>query len=224
MTSDLDFAAHLRDRLEVIAPDVGVDTSVVVRGGRRRQRVTALVGVAATTVLLAGGGWVAASVAQVQTPRPAVPADEWTAPAWFAEQAEQRAAFRDSLQACVDARGWAITVDEWGGGDHGFTDEAEMDRFVADVDDCSRSLGRHVGDVDSETATRNYYPMAVDTWKCLIHEGYDVPPPPSEDELVRQYETAGSSGPVWTPYGDLMDSPSAVPDWAELEATCPQPW
>ena len=224
MTSDQDFAAHLRDRLEVIAPDVGVDTSVVVRGGRRRRRMTALVSVAATSLVLAGGGWAVASVAQVQTPRPVGSTDEWIAPAWFAEQAEQREAFRTSLQACVDARGWEITVDEWGGGDHGFTDESELDRFVADVDDCSRSLGRHVGDVDSETTTRRFYPMLVDTWECVGHLGYDVPPPPSEDELVRQYETDGSSEPVWTPYGELMDSPSAVPNSAELEATCPQPW
>lgn len=224
MTSDQDFAAHLRDRLEVIAPDVAVDTSIVVRGGRRRQRVTALVSVAATSLVLAGGGWVAASFAQVQTPPAGGSTDEWTAPAWFAEQAEQREAFRTSLQACVDARGWEVTVDEWGGGDQGFTEKAELDRFVADVDDCSRSLGRHVGVVDSETTTRNLYPMLVDTWECVVHLGYDVPPPPSEDELVRQYETDGASGPIWTPYGDLMERAGAVADSAELEATCPQPW
>jgi hypothetical protein len=224
MTSDQDFAAHLRDRLEVIAPDVGVDTSVVVRGGRRRQRVTALVSVAATSLVLAGGAWVAASAVQVQTPPPGGSTDEWTAPAWFAEQAEQREAFRTSLQACVDARGWEITIDEWGGGDHGFTEKSELDRFVADVDDCSRSLGRHVGDVDPDTTTRNFYPLLVDTWECVVHLGYDVPPPPSEDELVRQYETDGSSGPIWTPYGELMERLGTAPDREELEVTCPQPW
>ena len=206
MTSDLEFAAHLRDRLEVIAPDVAVDTSVVVRGGRRRQRVTALGSVAATTLVLAGGGWVAASVVQVPTPVPGESPDEWTAPAWFAEQAAQRAAFRDSLQACVDARGWAITVDEWGGGDHpsprrrrwtGSSRTSTTAREASDV--TSRN-------VDSETNTRNLYPMLVDTWECVVHLGYDVPPPPSEDELVRQYETDGPSEPIWTPYGDLMEA------------------
>lgn len=224
MTSDQDFAAHLRDRLDVIAPDVGVDTSVVVRGGRRRARVTVLAGVAAAGLVLAGGGWLAASVVQVPAPPAGGSTDGWTAPAWFAEQAEQREAFRTGLQACVDARGWETTVDEWGGGDRAFTDSSELDRFVADVDDCSTSLGRHVGDVDPETTTRNMYPMLVDTWECVVHLGYDVPPPPSEDELVRQYRTDVTSGPVWTPYGDLMERPGAVADPAELEATCPQPW
>jgi hypothetical protein len=224
MTSDQDFAAHLRNRIAVIAPDVVVDTSVVVPGGRRRKRVTALAGVAATTLVLAGGGWVAASAVQVHTAVPGASTEEWTAPAWFAEQAAQRAAFRADLQSCVDARGWAYTVDEWGGSDHGFTDETELDRFVADVDDCSAALGRDPSTLDSEAATRSSYPLLVDTWECVVHQGYDVPPPPTEDELVRQTEL-GSRGRPWTPYGDLGET--WKDDWSkmlELEAECPAPW
>ena len=221
MTNDLDFAAHLRDRLDVIAPDVDVDTSIVVRGGRRRRRATVLTSVAATTLVLAGGGWLATAALPTTTPRPASPTDGWTAPAWFAEQAKERAAFRERLQGCVDARGWTVTVDEFGGSDHAFTEQAEMDRFVADVDDCSRSLGRPAGDDDEEAVVRHLHPMLVDTWECVVHQGYDVPPPPSEDELVRQYLTTDPDVATWTPYGDL--DPRLV-DWEELEATCPQPW
>lgn len=220
MTNDLDFAAHLRDRLDVIAPDVGVDTSVVVRGGRRRQRVGVLTGAAATCLVLAGGGWLAAAALQGSTPAPASPSDGWTAPAWFAQEAEARAAFREQLQGCVDARGWTRTVDEWGGAAEPFTDEAELDRFVADVDDCSRNLGRDVGAADEETTIRALYPRLVDTWECVLHLGHDVPPPPSEDELVRQYLTDATD--VWTPYGDLMTW--RVADHEALEAACPQPW
>lgn len=223
MTNDLDFAAHLRDRLDVIAPDVDVDTSIVVRGGRRRWRATVLGGVAATTLVLAGGGWLATAALPTTAPRPASPSDGWTAPAWFAEQAEERAVFRAQLQACMDGRGWDRTVDEWGGEPRGFSTHEEVDRFMADVDDCSRSLGRDVGDVDPETALRNRYPMLVDTWECVVHEGYDVPPPPSEDELVRQYRTTdpGADADAWNPYGDL--DPRLM-SWEELERTCPLPW
>ena len=101
MSSDQEFAAHLRERLDVIAPDVGVDTSVVVPGGRRRRRVTALAGVAATSLVLRGrqlGG--RGCDAGPGTPSSHAHA-EWTAPAWFAEQAAQRAAFRDSARAVV---------------------------------------------------------------------------------------------------------------------------
>ena len=232
MTNDDDFATHLRERIAVIAPGVSVDTSAVVPRGRRRRRVAGLASVAATGVVLAGGAWVASAASDVNNPPAGEPSEQWTAPAWFAEQAAERASFRANLQECVDARGWQITVNEWGGSEHWFADEAEMDRFVADVDECSAALGRtgasgfvDDNDDDPDALTRYLYPMLVDTWECVVNRGYDVPPPPSEDELVRQY-APGSHEPVWTPYGDLSagDGLMTAERMADLEITCPLPW
>jgi hypothetical protein len=232
MTNDDDFATHLRERIAVIAPDVNVDTSAVVPRGRRRRRTTGLASLAAVGVVLVGGGWVASAASTVNHP-PAGESEQWTAPAWFAEQAAERAAFRDNLQECVDARGWQVTVNEWGGGsEFRFADQAEVDRFVADVEECSAALGRHGASGfddsdDPDALTRYLYPMLVDTWECVVHQGYDVPPPPSEDELVRQYAGGApdSGEPIWDPYGDLSkDGLMTVERMAELETTCPLPW
>ncbi|WP_148090534.1 hypothetical protein, partial [Cellulomonas algicola] len=60
MSTDEDFARALRQRVELVAPDIRVDTGRVVPGARRLRRRMRVVAALATAAVAAGAGTAAA--------------------------------------------------------------------------------------------------------------------------------------------------------------------
>ncbi|MFF1530922.1 FtsX-like permease family protein [Cellulomonas sp. NPDC058312] len=71
-------------------------------------------------------------------PSPTTPAPDasWSEPGWMAEQAQRAEQFVVRLQACMDGRGWQLTVDESAGFAEPFASQAEAERAGADRDAC----------------------------------------------------------------------------------------
>lgn len=157
-------------------------------------------------------------------------AEQWTPPAWFAEQARAREQARSAMQACVEAKGWAVTADEWGGAEEPFDDEATAEQYQRDSQECQTDLGIGPGAVKpDEEYWQGAYQRALDTWNCIRNEGIDLSDPPSEATYVEQ-RMAEAPDQVWLPYGDpeiahLMESGEMTSEEREsLEVTCPQSW
>lgn len=153
----------------------------------------------------------------------------WAPPAWFAEQAQEREEARIALQACMDAKGWNIELDEWGGSDEPFTSQEEVNRFSEESMACQSELG-FIGEVPTEASLRDRYAKDLDTWECLRAQGFEVADPPSvetyiESRLDRDYE-----GEVWLPYQDESISQALETggitweEFIQLEIDCPQQW
>lgn len=154
----------------------------------------------------------------------------WTPPAWFAEQAREREQARASMQACVEAKGWAVTANEWGGAEEPFDDQATSDQFLKDSQACQAEIGIGPTSVEpDERYWRESYQRALDTWACLRNEGINLASPPSESTYVEQ-RMAAAPDYVWTPYSDpeilrlLESNEMTSEERAELEIKCPQSW
>jgi len=164
-------------------------------------------------------------------------APAYTAPAWFAQQAQDREQARNALQSCLDGKGWTVTVNEFGGADEPFSDDVELTRYHADMVDCRASVGLSDRAPTREQAEQAYHGM-LDTAACLRAQGFEVSGAPSEQTWVEAFlaassdtATAGgatSASDVWEPYGELIAA--AQGDETRLarisatEQTCPQWW
>lgn len=174
--------------------------------GRRVVRAGAVVALVALAGCAASGD----EVAEVPYERPG----------WMAEQAQVQDEYRESLQSCVRAKDWNVTVDRYGGVVEPF-DTADVPRWEADRDACLAEMGvSGEARLDRERAEL-LYDRQVDTWRCVLDLGYDVPEPPSQETFVEALLGGGTRD--WHPYGDLV---GAIPwsEWEALEETCPQPW
>jgi hypothetical protein len=152
----------------------------------------------------------------------------YTAPAWFAEQAQEREEYRTALQSCLDGKGWKVTVNRDGGIDESFQGD-EIERIHVDVDTCRVSMGFPASDdlpPQDEASLRRQYAMLVDTATCLRAQGVDVADPPSEDTWVDTslQGTDEQKQHQWHPYDDPAWAKVPEDRVAELERTCPQPW
>jgi hypothetical protein len=151
-------------------------------------------------------------------------AAEYTPPAWFAEQARAREEMASKLQTCMDAKGWTVTLNEYGGAAEAFTTEEELDRFNEDSMQCQIESGRNVAAV-TEAELRADYRRDVDTMRCLRNEGFDVADPPSEDAYVESRLATVPPDDLWVPYDDpALQDVLGTGDAAALERTCPQNW
>jgi len=171
-------------------------------------------------------------------------APAYTAPAWFAQQAQDREQARAALQACLDGKGWKVTVNEFGGADEPFSDDAELTRYHADMVDCRASVGLSDQAPTQQQAEQAYHGM-LDTAACLRAQGFQVSDAPSEQTWVEAFlaassDTATAEGAteagdgatsvsdVWEPYGELIaaaqDDQSQLERISATEKTCPQWW
>ena len=161
---------------------------------------------------------------------PPATAEQWTPPAWMTEQAQAREQFVTTLQACMDARGWSLTVNASGGFEEPFTDQEEGRRAVADSDACLREQGVDpdaFGSAPTESELRATYPYDVDTYECLVAQGVEMAQrPPTEDVYVEQ-GLGGDSRELaesWSPYLDSAVQALPAERIAELEQVCPARW
>ncbi len=174
----------------------------------------------------------AALLAACSTPGPAAPTDdEWTAPAWFGQQAREAEERTTTLQACMDARGWHVTMNEFGGSSKAWADQDELHRFASDSDACRAELGIPTLGLHAPTdvQVRQSYRYMLDTWLCLRHGGYVLADPPSEDAWVESVIQSFSASGVgfWTPFADPAMDALPLAEWETAEQKCPQyrtPW
>jgi hypothetical protein len=158
--------------------------------------------------------------------------DTWVAPAWFAEQAQEREEYQVALQACLDGKGWDLTVNRDGGVDEALTD-ADMARLPADVDGCRLSMGLPAEPpAPTEEELRDHYAKLLDVRECLVAQGIAMAPAQSQDAWLDAEARASAATTdeeraavdLWHPYDD--DEIAALPGdrQEELFGLCPQPW
>lgn len=159
----------------------------------------------------------------------APPAPEWSPPAWFAQQAQDRERVRTALQSCITTKGWSVVVDERGGSEHGFETEAELDLFVADVDACREGIELNDTSLADEESMRLYYERELDVYACLRNEGFTPPPPPPYEVFAESHQPDATVKDAWIAWGPWVGEQFAAGNLddaglAELEQTCPQQW
>ncbi len=161
---------------------------------------------------------------------PPTPADpDWTPPAWFAQQAQERDRVRAALQSCVTDKGWSIDVDERGGSEHGFESEQELDLFVADVDSCRDGIELNDTTLEDEASMRLFYERELDVYACLRNEGFTPPPPPPYEIFAESHQPDASVKDAWIAWGPWVGEQFTAGNLddaslARLEQTCPQQW
>lgn len=120
----------------------------------------------------------------------------WSAPAWMAEQAQHLEEIDESVQACLDRKGWDVPVDEGGITLNGFSDSDE-DLVKSDWQDCLDNTPLATQPMLTEELLRDtMYPRELDIYECLKFQGIDVDDPPPVDVYVDDY---------------LADDPNRVP-------------
>lgn len=151
----------------------------------------------------------------------------------MSDQALAREQFVPTLQACMDAKGWHVTVDEHAGIAEPFTSQDEAERATADKTACMLEQGIDPAAYETgptETELRAMYPYDVDTYRCLVAQGVPMEQePPSIDVYVEQGLPTGDDGArdnsdSWWPYFDpaVLALPQA--EVAALEQVCPTRW
>jgi hypothetical protein len=149
----------------------------------------------------------------------------------MAEQAHRAEQFVVRLQACMDGRGWQLTVDESAGFAEPFASQAEAERAGGDRDACLVEQGIDTSFVSQPLTAetlREMYRYDVDTHACLVAQGVDLERrPPSVDRYVEEGLAAQSGEPVddpWWPYGDPALLALGQQDVAALQEVCPERW
>lgn len=159
------------------------------------------------------------------------PAASWAEPGWMAEQAQRAEQFVVRLQACMDGRGWQLTVDESAGFAEPFASQAEAERAGSDRDLCLVEQGVDTSFLSEPLTAESLaamYRYDVDTHACLVAQGIELERrPPSVDRYVEEGLAAQSGEPVrdrWWPYGDPALVPLEQQELAELQEVCPERW
>lgn len=160
---------------------------------------------------------------------PVAPA--WSPPAWFAQQAQKQEEYRVALQACLDGKGWDLTVTSLGGVEEGLS-KADMQRFPGDLDTCRTSMGLPTQPPPKTDAElRDEYRKDLDVRACLVAQGYAMAEPQSEDAWLdaarESYDPATTEERLreivmWTPYGDPVIDALPPSNVDELTTVCPQ--
>lgn len=120
------------------------------------------------------------------------------------------ASWADRFAACMNERGWNVTVSEDGGVEGEYTDE-QADRFTEDRDECNAFAG-----TNEELSPAEYeeaYAALLDNRDCIIAQGYDLPQPPS-------YQAWRDMNAAWNPFVDLPPD-LATSDLQALVEACP---
>lgn len=153
---------------------------------------------------------------------------EWVEPEWMAEQAQEREQFVIDLQSCMEAKGWNVTVDEYGGSLEGFESANEAERARDDTDECILDLGYDLAGFEEERTVdeiRARYRQELDVYHCIRHKGVAMEQePPSEDVFIEQHLSGETSEQTWWAYGDPEVIELGAAEVADLQQVCPEPW
>lgn len=218
MSTDEDFVRSLRHQVELLAPDIPIDTPSVVPGARRMRRrsraatALAMVGLAGATGVVLGLG------PGFERAAPAEQSETWEPPAWFAEQRRERAEYTRTVGSCLEALGWNVTISPDGtvGASRNGAQGEDPGTRLDDIRRCNEDNGYPYGDAlphltaDEAQAAHS---MDVDSWRCWQHEGYDLEPPPPLAEYLDKGNDVG-----W----DAFRASGLPAD--ELLAICPLRW
>ncbi|WP_231583614.1 hypothetical protein [Cellulomonas sp. A375-1] len=200
--------------------------------GRRVPVALACAGATLGLVLVVGLGACAQDVANEP------PDVEWTAPAWFAEQAQAREEERLGYQRCMDAKGWDRTMMEGGGSVEPFVaedadDRSEIGRFDEDVEACRVELGLPEPHEMTADELAVQYDAELDIARCLEHLGFEISEPPSRqawiDRMLAANHDPSTAGDLWAPHNELAERAVAGEQdierrLDEAQAQCPQYW
>ena len=155
---------------------------------------------------------------------------EWTAPAWMTEQAQAKERFVPRLQACLDSKGWNVTVDESAGVLEPFSSEDEMLRASVDIDACLLEQGidpTRFKSGNSEADLRVMYRQDLDTYECLVAQAVDLEQKPISEEKYVELGLSGENASLsesWLPYLDPAILKMEEADVADLKRICPERW
>lgn len=149
---------------------------------------------------------------------------------WEQDYRNNPEAFVRKLQSCMDGKGWHVTVDENGGFLEAFTSEEELQRAVDDKDQCLVQMGfdDELGatGVLTEKQLRDIYRIDIQTHKCLVKQGLQMAPPPSEETYVERTirSMSGEEDFSWYPYLDDSVIQLSEERIAQLKKKCPERW
>lgn len=217
MSTDEDFARSLRHQVELVAPDIAIDTRPVVPGARRLRRRTRTVAALAMVGLAGAAGALLGLAPGSERTAPAEQSETWEPPVWFAEQRRERAEYTKTVGRCLEALGWDVTISPDGtlGATHGAKDDDPQTR-LDDIRRCNEDNGYPYGSASddlTDSEAREARAMDLDSWRCWQHEGYDLEPPPQLTEYVTEGDRVR-----W----DALDgSALSTSEREDLLTTCP---
>lgn len=154
---------------------------------------------------------------------------DWEKPEWMANNAQAEEEFTAKLQACMDAKGWDLTLDSSGGIIEMFTDETEMMRATKDSQACTKDITGidplSIGTSVTEASARENYQFETDVYNCLVAQGVKMSREmPSEEEYVDTALSGETSSAPWWPYGDQTVLSMSLDEQNKLRQECPERW
>ncbi|WP_029068048.1 hypothetical protein [Jonesia quinghaiensis] len=147
----------------------------------------------------------------------------------MANNAQAEEEFTAKLQACMDAKGWDLTLDSSGGIIEMFTDETEMMRATKDSQACTKDITGidplSIGTSVTEASARENYQFETDVYNCLVAQGVKMSREmPSEEEYVDTALSGETSSAPWWPYGDQTVLSMSLDEQNKLRQECPERW
>lgn len=171
------------------------------------------------TLNVAGGALLGLLILVGCSSEPSADAEPSSSSAPVAEQDMASSQYSESheLAACVNEKGWDVTVDERDGGIAFEGTEAQMDQYQQDMEACMSESEDEVAFEDFTTEQWDeYYQAETDRAACLRDEGVNVPEIPSQQAFIDSFQ----GDEPWTAYsfvGEVSED-----DWYRLNEACPQ--
>ncbi len=129
----------------------------------------------------------------------------------------------------MDARGWNLPIDEWGGTSEPFdVASGESDRYRTDIMACSENVDEgHLISQTNDASMRTYYERELDIYACLKNEGIEPGAPPPFEVFAEQH-SSDAPDEAWNAWNDSwLDSwldKHTLDSLGDLELRCPQQW
>lgn len=150
----------------------------------------------------------------------------------MADHTQRREEFIPRLQACMDGRGWNLTVTESAGFEEPFVSgSSESGRATADRDECLAEQGVDVSVYDNpltEAHLRTMYAYDLDTYHCLLARGvgleHEAPSVETYVEEALASQAGESTDGYWWGYLDPVILAMRQSEVAELHLMCPERW
>jgi|GEM_PF-878594 len=168
-------------------------------------------------IVLALAGLAACSNNDGQTSDQATAA--YSPPAWMAQQAALDEELYQAQQTCLTDAGYTFTLL----GDGGFEFPEGTPDAPAALSRCTRDIvGESYDRQPTADQLRQLYERQLDVRACLVHEGYEIEPPVTEDTYV-------DGGGDWSPYDEIgaqlasHGEDGVAAEQARLRSTCPEP-
>lgn len=177
---------------------------------------------AITTAVLCGCALVGCS-----TDVPETTEAVWSQPAWMAEQTQRLEEIDQSVQVCLDRKGWDVPIEDSGIELTGLSD-ADKALVEEDWHDClEETPGALQPPLTPELLRDTIYPRELDIYECLKVHDVEVEDPPPVDVFIDDYlsdEPGVFPWLAWSKPFDTLGQPGGMTnaEYDELSAECPQ--